>query len=143
MSGPMLTEAQHATLLKAMRGDQKARDAVIRWLTKPTKKRQTIGVAKPAAKRRMREGWWTLDAARKKVYDRSGGICERQSPVCPLEDHPAEHVHHKAGRQGYDPHHPDKLLHLCNAAHRWAHANPELAYQAGFMSKRLGGEVIA
>lgn len=51
---------------------------------------------------------------------------------------PAEHVHHRAGRCGNDPHHLDNLMVLCRGHHDEIHANPERSYREGWMVKRLG-----
>lgn len=60
--------------------------------------------------RARREGWWSIEAARRVVRQRSGGVCELQGPNCKGRAHD---VHHAWGRLGGDPHHPSKLIHLC------------------------------
>ena len=61
-------------------------------------------------RQRRTEGWWRLPAARRAVKERSGGRCELAGPGCLGVAHD---VHHVYGRKGYNPHAPEKLLHLC------------------------------
>lgn len=90
---------------------------------------------KPQRERRRHSGGWSFTAAREAVRERSGGTCEAATERCTRI---AVHVHHKAGRVGPDPHHPDRLLHVCLACHDHIHRNPEESYEAGWMLRRLG-----
>lgn len=89
--------------------------------------------ARAPRRARVKPGW-TLTDAREIVYVRSGGFCEARTPVC---SGLAVHVHHRRGKQGHDPHHPDLLLHVCSACHSHIHGNPAEAYRHGWMVKRL------
>lgn len=65
---------------------------------------------------------------------RSGGRCEAGAPGCQWQ---ASHVHHIAGRRIPDPHHPDNLLHVCEACHTHIHGHPEESRRNGWMRSRL------
>lgn len=86
-------------------------------------------------KRRRHSGGWSFTNAREVVRERSGGTCEAGTDRC---THIAVHVHHKAGRVGPDPHHPDQLLHVCLACHDHIHSHPEQSYAMGWMLPRVG-----
>lgn len=60
------------------------------------------------------------------VRNRSGGVCEANTPVC---DHYARHVHHKARRKGKGSHAPELLLDVCPSCHDWIHDNVTEAYE--------------
>lgn len=89
---------------------------------------------KPKASKTKRDHA-ALVRARPLVEMRSGGFCEASTDVCEIN---AVHVHHKAGRQGARAHELGNLLHVCDACHRWIHANPERSYAEGWLVKRLG-----
>lgn len=71
------------------------------------------------------------------VRERSGGLCEAQTPWCKGV---ATQLHHIGGRgPGKDA--PDNLLHVCggmDACHPgYIHSHPEESYRRGWMVKRL------
>lgn len=56
------------------------------------------------------------------VDERSRGWCEVNVPdVCKPGRHRAEHHHHIVGRGVGGEHTAENLLHICHAAHDWAH----------------------
>jgi hypothetical protein len=71
--------------------------------------------------------------ARHRVRRRSSGWCEVQHPGCTGR---AEHVHHVLPRSAGGANHPDNLLDVCGAGHRYIHANPAWAYDHGYLSHR-------
>ncbi len=89
-----------------------------------------------SAKRRKRDA--SYPAARRAVWERSGGLCE--APVhaddCPGQMHD---THHIAGRLGPDPHRLDNLIGLSDPCHREAHRRPLWAREQGLSASRLGG----
>lgn len=86
-----------------------------------------------SARRRKRDA--PYPAARQAVREREEGCCQR-CRIYLLPD--IGEVHHIAGRGGHDPHRLSNLALLCPACHRWVHANPKAAREAGLMRTRLG-----
>lgn len=81
---------------------------------------------------------WKLLDARQAVRDRSGGDCEARTPLC---SGIAVHVHHKRGRKGPDPHHPDLLLDCCSSCHQpGIHRYVDWSYRHGFLLKRVSDQ---
>ena len=85
---------------------------------------------KPVSDRRRRRDA-VYPQRREQVFDRGQGICE-YCLSAPMTD-----VHHIAGRGGPDPHRLNNLVGLCAECHRWTHANPAAATEAGLMRSRL------
>jgi hypothetical protein len=77
-------------------------------------------------------------ASRLAVQRRSSGCCEVETPDCPVGWHNAHHMHHISGRTGVEAHAPSNLLYVCNAAHAYIHAHPEVSRERGWMVSRLG-----
>lgn len=78
--------------------------------------------------------------ARYDVYERAGGRCELAiDDSCTRR---CEQVHHRAGRQIPDPHRLELLIGCCHVCHARVHANPERAYQHGWMLRRNGKDVL-
>ncbi len=74
-----------------------------------------------------------LDAAKRHVYARSNGVCEAMIVgVCTYR---AREVHHVLRRSQGGTDHPDNLVDLCPDCHRWVHANPAAAYEAGLLRR--------
>lgn len=72
-----------------------------------------------------------LDAMRPLVAARSRGRCEGRVPgVCTGR---AEHVHHVKLRGQGGGNELGNLRHLCNACHRWVHANIKKARARGLL----------
>lgn len=89
-------------------------------------------------RRRKRDA--VYPARRRKVWDRSDGVCE----YCRVR--PMMAVHHIEGRvaaRGIDAHRMDNLIGLCatvgdvEGCHERAHANPVWAREVGLMRSRL------
>lgn len=74
-----------------------------------------------------------LAEARDKVRERSFGRCEANTPACPLREHAGVHVHHIRRRSQGGTHDPDNLLHCCEAAHTYIHANPDESFKHGWL----------
>jgi 5-methylcytosine-specific restriction endonuclease McrA len=71
---------------------------------------------------------------RRKVFDRADGRCEVSGSIqCTRR---FEQVHHRAGRNGPDPHRLDNLVGVCQPCHMLIHAMPELAYRNGWSVRR-------
>jgi len=91
----------------------------------------------PRFRQTVDEPWKQADAYAF-VDRRSGGFCECKGADadagCGLR---ANVHHHIAGRGGANPHHPDNLLHLNDAHHRWIHDHPEESYANGTMRRRV------
>ncbi len=75
---------------------------------------------------RPRTPWQSLRAD---VYDRAGGVCDR----CGLSLRSGYEAHHRQLRSGGGPDSLENVVGLCLDCHRWAHANPELARQTGWI----------
>ena len=71
--------------------------------------------------------------SRLEVRRRSGGWCEVTHPGCTGR---AEHVHHVLPRSGGGHNHPDNLLDVCGAGHRYIHDHPRWAYDYGYLAHR-------
>jgi hypothetical protein len=82
---------------------------------------------------KTRAGQVRLALAKAEVRGRSGGACEANTPACPPDRHPADHAHHVQPRSAGGLHDADNLLDVCNAGHRWIHANPAASYDAGWL----------
>lgn len=76
-------------------------------------------------------------AVRRLVYERDKGRCV----VC-LEAVTTGSVHHRQGRRIKDPHRLSNCVLVCGTGttgcHGRIHANPEWAYENGYMVRRLG-----
>ena len=87
---------------------------------------------RPLGSQKSRRNLFLRDFEEAKVIvrQRSRGWCEFDC------DRYAVVFHHKAGRKVPGANHPDRIVHLCDGHHRWAHANPGEAYEAGLMERR-------
>lgn len=110
-----------------------AGNEVARWdraANRRTKARQT---------RRQRQGPQDIpDHIRAIVHNRSGGICEAQTPDCQGE---ARQIHHIAGRGWKGCHDSRLLLDVCgfgnvDGCHGYIHANAERAKENGWRMDR-------
>lgn len=72
--------------------------------------------------------------AAKEVIFRSYGRCEANTPACPEREHEGVHRHHIGRRRGVNGGHTaDNLLNVCDAGHRFIHANPAISYENGWL----------
>lgn len=72
-----------------------------------------------------------LTAARNVVRARSHGLCEFQIPlVCTYQGVLA---HHRLRRSHTTGHDPQTMVWICSKCHEYTHANPQLAYEKGWM----------
>lgn len=72
-------------------------------------------------------------ASRAEVAARSGGRCEaRVVTSCRGDGSDAHHMHHRLLRRHGD-HRPINLLHVCHACHTAIHADPDWAYDHGYL----------
>jgi hypothetical protein len=68
---------------------------------------------------------------------RSGGLCEANvTDVCLDGPHRGDHHHHIVLRSRGGKDAAMNLLHVCNAAHTFIHANPARATELGLMRSR-------
>ena len=78
-----------------------------------------------------------IAATRQIVWERSEGMCEIAEPIpCGVmrEHHYAHHLHHKApSDRDRGVHDPERCLAVCEASHRFIHANPAHAYERGWL----------
>lgn len=71
------------------------------------------------------------EAVAQAVIDRADGFCEASNfPVCTGFPGP---IHHRkiSGRE----HTVSNCVHICDACHRWIHANPAVSYEQGWLVK--------
>ncbi len=95
------------------------------------------GRLKPVSdKRRARAA--TMQAARAEAEARAYGRCEANTPACPSREHRADHAHHMLRRAQGGRDVPENLLMVCEASHRWIHANPSEAYENGWLIRGNG-----
>lgn len=97
------------------------------------KRSQPLRRSQPIKRRNPR---WDADwrRARTDVKARSVGYCEaRVTGVCTTR---GEHIHHIILRSRGGPDEPWNLMHLCNACHTWAHANPKQATRLGIIGSK-------
>lgn len=57
------------------------------------------------------------------AYRESNPFCEGHPSMCQRGPHDGEHIHHIA-HQGVRCDRVGNIIHLCDEAHAWAHANP-------------------
>lgn len=96
-------------------------------LKRPRGPQRAEGLAPVSRQQRRRIGRYT--AARARVIERDGGICQRCGA-------PGTETHHKAGRIGDRMWDESLLVTLCSGCHRWATENPAEAYASGWLIRR-------
>lgn len=75
---------------------------------------------------------------REAVYERARGLCEvNATPDCTGQ---CEQVHHKQGRQGDRLTDLSKMVGICYNCHEYIGRNPALAYDRGWMIRRVANE---
>lgn len=73
--------------------------------------------------------------ARDRVRQRANGRCELRTPVCKGQ---GVEPHHLKGRTGDLLTNVMLLRWVCAECHKYAHANPELAYRKGWLIRKNG-----
>ena len=75
-----------------------------------------------------------LQGFQRVIWERSGGMCEANTPACPTFAHKGEHCHHRSiSERRVGVHNPDHGLLVCRAGHDWTHANPAESYERGLL----------
>lgn len=90
---------------------------------------------KPMSEKR-RAGLATLIDAREQVERRARGLCEANTPACPIGPHAGSQAHHVLRRSAGGGHTPDNLLWVCDAAHAHIHGNPAESMARGWLKSR-------
>ena len=68
------------------------------------------------------------------IWERSGGMCEANTPACLPGPHRGGHCHHRSiSERRIGLHNPDHGLMTCPEGHAYIHANPAESYDMGWL----------